>query len=133
MVTGEAMTFSLNGRKGPYYYYNESNRMNLGIRLPGFTPEDYAGLIVLNDTVFDLTNPDYQVVIEMAGIPVDSFSIISGGFHFKRAQNLFVDKVQVEVILSGYFELKALINNEPVTISDGRFDVGIGADNFYVY
>jgi hypothetical protein len=60
-------------------------------------------------------------------------NILSGELTFKRAQNLLVDEKQVEVILSGYFEFKALIDNEPVTISNGRFDVGISPDNFYNY
>ncbi|KAF0199743.1 MAG: hypothetical protein FD166_171 [Bacteroidetes bacterium] len=133
VVSDGAMSFVLNGHKGAYYYYDESNRMNLTLRLPGFTPDSYSDMIILNDTVFDLTNPDCQVVVESAGNPINTFSIISGAFQFKRAQNLLVDKQQVEVILSGYFELKALINGQPVTISDGRFDVGIGPDNFYIY
>jgi len=133
VVSEGAMSFVLNGHKGAYYYYDESNQMNLTFRLNGFTPDSYEDLIMLNDTVFDLTNPEYQVVIESAGTPINTFSIISGGFQFRRAQNLLVDKQQVEVILSGYFELKALINGLPVTISDGRFDVGIGPDNFYIY
>jgi len=133
IVTDGALSFVLNGHKGTYYYYDESNQMTLTFRLSGFTPGSYSDLIVLNDTVFDLSNPDYSVVIETAGNPINTFSIISGGFQFKRAQNLLVDKQQVEVILSGYFELRALINGQPVTISDGRFDVGIGPDNFYIY
>ena len=133
VVSDGAMSFVLNGHKGAYYYYDESNRMNLTLRLPGFTPDGYSDMIILNDTVFDLTNPDCQVVVESEGNPINTFSIISGAFQFKRAQNLLVDKQQVEVILSGYFELKALINGQPVTISDGRFDVGIGPDNFYIY
>lgn len=133
VVSDGAMSFVLNGHKGAYYYYDESNRMNLTLRLPGFTPDSYSDMIILNDTVFDLSNPDCQVVVESAGNPINTFSIISGAFQFKRAQNLLVDKQQVEVILSGYFELKALINGQPVTISDGRFDVGIGPDNFYIY
>ncbi|MBK6345617.1 MAG: hypothetical protein IPF68_06710 [Bacteroidales bacterium] len=133
IVTDGSMSFVLNGHKGAYYYYDESNQMSLTLRLPGFLPDNYTGLIALNDTIIDLASPDCQVIIEIAGTPVESFSIISGGFQFKRAQHLFVDKVQVEVILSGYFEFRALINGQPVTITDGRFDVGIGPDNFYNY
>lgn len=57
--------------------------------------------------------------------------ILEGELNFKRVQILQVDKKVVEAILSGYFDLKAIINGKPITVSDGRFDVGIGRDNFY--
>jgi len=60
-------------------------------------------------------------------------NILSKELYFKRICNLFINAEQVEVNISGYFDFKALINNEPVTISDGRFDVGIDDDNFYIY
>ena len=44
-----------------------------------------------------------------------------------------VDKQQYEIILSGVFDFQALINNEPTSISMGRFDVGIANDNFFKY
>ena len=43
------------------------------------------------------------------------------------------DNEPIEVILSGVFEFQALINNEPVSMSLGRFDVGVGQSNFYNY
>jgi hypothetical protein len=59
--------------------------------------------------------------------------IIGGTLHFKRVQNLLVDKKQVEVILSGTFEYQALMNDVPFSVSEGRFDVAVGKDNFYRY
>jgi len=44
-----------------------------------------------------------------------------------------VDKVLTESILSGTFNFKTFINAEPVSISNGRFDVGIGSENFYKF
>jgi hypothetical protein len=62
-------------------------------------------------------------------IPV---KILSGSLYFKRVQNLSVDKRPIEAILSGYFEFQAIIRDEPVTVSEGRFDLGIGSDNFFL-
>jgi len=133
MVTQNKTSFVLTGQKGSgSYYYNASNKMSITFRLSGFLPEDYRHLVTLNDTTLDLKNPGYSVVITEDTIDYQA-AILNGTLQIKRAQNLFVDTKQVEVILSGYFEFQALLKNKPVTISDGRFDVGIGSDNFYRY
>jgi hypothetical protein len=62
-----------------------------------------------------------------------AIEILNGTFQIKRAQHLLVDNKPEEVILSGVFEFQALINGEPVTISTGRFDVGVGEGNFYTF
>jgi len=130
VVSNNSMSFILDGQKeGPDYYGNYTE-MSMTFKLPGFSPEQYDNLAILNDSTFDLKNPAIQVLVSIDTIEYLA-DILSGELNFKRAQNLQVDKKQVEVILSGYFEFKALINNKPVTISDGRFDVGIGPDNFY--
>jgi hypothetical protein len=130
-VSDSTMSFILDGQKGESdYYYGDYKEMTMTFKLSGFSPEQYSNLTVLNDTTFDLKNPLYQVLVSVDTM-IYTADIISGNIMFKRAQNLQVDKKQVEIILSGYFEFKALINREPVTISDGRFDVGISPDNFY--
>jgi hypothetical protein len=58
--------------------------------------------------------------------------ILEGSLEFIRAQNLLVDKEAAQVILSGRFDMKLVINGEAVTLSDGRFDLGIGPDSFFV-
>ncbi|MEI6747701.1 MAG: hypothetical protein ACOYMF_08915 [Bacteroidales bacterium] len=131
IVSNNKMSFVLNGQKGAAYYY-DFKEMALTFTITGFLPEDYTNLIVFNDTILDLTNPAYQVKVTLDTIEYTA-NILSGELTFKRAQNLFVDKRQIEVILSGYFDFKAKINEEPVTISNGRFDVGISPDNFYFY
>jgi hypothetical protein len=133
IVSENVLAFGLYGHLGSYYYYDNSNRMNLIFKISGLLPEVYSDLTILNDTVFDLTNSGIQVFMQSADSLENPVNILNGELYFKRAQNLLVDKEQVEVILSGYFDFKALISGEPITISDGRFDVGIGPDNFYVY
>jgi hypothetical protein len=133
IVSNNAMSFVLDGQKGNVNYYSGSNNeMTMTFKMSGFTPEQYTNLTVLNDTILDLTNPTYQVLVSIDTIEY-TVNILSGELTFKRAQNLLVDKKQIEVILSGYFDFKAIINKKPVTISNGRFDVGISPDNFYSY
>jgi hypothetical protein len=132
IVSNNEMSFVLDGQKGSSYYYNNSDRMSLTLKMTGFAPENYSDLISLNDTTLDLTNPAFKVIVTMDTTKYTA-TILSGEFTFKRAQNLFVDKKEIEVILSGYFDFRTLINGLPVTISNGRFDVGISPDNFYFY
>lgn len=132
IVENNDMSFNLDGQKGADYYYENSNAMTITFKLTGFAPQGYADLALLNDTILDLTNPAYQVIVSFDTVKYTA-KILSGELNFKRAQNLWVDNTQEEVILSGYFDFKALVNDNPVTVSNGRFDVGIGPDNFYNY
>ena len=117
-------------------YYSGYNTtymdMSIAFVLPGFLPETYVDLVQLNDTIYDLTNPDCHVfaTIDTATFEMDIFS---GQLEFTRAQQLLVDKKPTKVILSGYFDFKALVDKEPISISYGRFDVGVGEFNFFNY
>jgi hypothetical protein len=117
-------------------YYSGYNttyaEMSIAFELPGFLPETYIDLEQLNDTVIDLTNPECHVY---ATIDTSTFEmqIFNGELQFIRAQQLLVDKKPTKVILSGYFDFKALVDGEPISVSYGRFDVGIGEFNFFNY
>lgn len=132
--TGGKTSFTFKGHKAESgsYYYNNSNSMSLNFDLNGFLPSSFSDLIKLNDTIIDLTSPLCKVSL-MTDTVKHQVVVLNGTLNFKRAQNLFVDKKQIEVILSGTFEIHALIENEPTSISAGRFDVGIGPDNFFKY
>jgi len=134
IVKNDSTSFVLTGQKGSNHYYNDSGseKMSMTFKMAGFLPQNYKDLIALNDTILDLSKPTCKTIITI-GSTVISAGILEGQLTFNRAQNLIVDNKPVEIILSGYFEFKALINNEPITISEGRFDVGIGYDNFYKY
>lgn len=132
IVSDSQMSFLLDGQKGTYdIESHDYKEMSIDFRISGLNPAIYNDLILLNDTVFDLTNADCKVLITIDTTKY-SVKILSGELKFKRAQNLLVDTKHIEVILSGYFEFKVLINNKPITVSNGRFDVGIGPDNFYI-
>jgi hypothetical protein len=131
----EKTSFSLKGHIGQsryYYYESNENSIILNFDLYGFKPVSLSGLLALNDTTINLTNPLCKVSLTLDTITYDA-TVISGSLNFKRAQNLLVDKKQYEIILSGVFDFQATINNEPSSISLGRFDVGIADDNFFKY
>jgi hypothetical protein len=122
--TGGITSFMLKGQKN-------YTAMSLTVELPGFSPEVYTDLVQLNDKVFDLTQPDCHVYVDFGGSDSE-IQILNGELEFKRAQQLLVDTQPVKVILSGYFHFQALVDGEPISVSYGRFDVGI-SDNFYYY
>jgi hypothetical protein len=119
------------GQKGTGYYANE-NSFRMTLILSDFHPLTYADLISLHDTTLELTDPRYE--IQLSDDTSDyATEILNGTFRINRAQHLRVDNKPEEVILSGVFEFQARINGEPVTVSTGRFDLGVGEDNFYRY
>lgn len=126
LTTGDKTIFVLNGiiREG---YADE---MTVKFVMSGFTPVKYSDLVALNDTTINLTDPGCKVTMVRSG-EEDTLSVISGELQFKRVQHLFVDNRSTEAILSGYFSFKTFIDAQPVTLSHGRFDVGINDDNFY--
>jgi hypothetical protein len=133
IVTNNLTSFILSGQLGDGGYYSTAyDKMTIAFKISGFLPSKYAEMVSLNDSILDLKNPAYQVVITKDTTNY-SATILNGQLEFKRAQNLLVDTKQVEVILSGYFEFQALVDKMPITVSNGRFDVGIGYSNFYNY
>jgi len=133
--TGGKTSFMLKGHmsQGYYYYYDYNDEASLIFDFYSFDPQVYTDLISLNDLTVDLTGSTcgVRVIRDTANYDLD---ILSGTLVFKRAQNLYVDKKLVEVILSGTFEFQALVDgDEPISVTLGRFDVGIGYDNFFRY
>ena len=124
IVSGGVTSFLLSGRM----LYKD---MALEVRMADFPPDSYTDLIDLHNTSLNLTDEDYSVIIEEDGVDHE-VQILNGTFHFKRTQNLFVDKELFGVVLSGTFQFQAIIDGEPITVSDGRFDVSVNENNFYV-
>jgi hypothetical protein len=138
--TGGITRFVLKGSQGvvdinsyyPYDYYGGYIDMSISFDLPGFLPETYTDLVTLDSTVFDLADPDCNITTTIGADTVD-MEILNGELRFKRAQHLFVDERSVKVILSGTFNFQALVEGDPISISYGRFDVGLGDYNFFRY
>ena len=131
IVSDNAMKFILNGNIKTTNYYGNSGKMSISFNISDFTPQKYSDLTSLNEKSYNLKETSNQVIITI-GTTEYTEEVISGKLTFKKVQNLLVDKQPVQVILSGYFELQILIDNIPTTISNGRFDIGIGEDNFYL-
>lgn len=125
---GTETTFTFTGDRK--YAYSDGD-MTMYITISGIAPKDYAGLSVLDNKVYDLTSPDISVEMYIDGKYVQP-QILNGTLFFKRYQKLFVDKEFKECILSGVFEMQLKIDGENHTISEGRFDIGLSKNNFYV-
>lgn len=125
VIEGGVSTFSLNGHRS-----NSYSSRTLEFRLPGITADTYDDLVSLHEKTFNLLD-EGTVVSMTTDWSQSQVEVIEGELKFQRAQHLIVDGTPFQVILSGTFELKLKIDNIPVTISDGRFDVGITEDSFY--
>lgn len=124
-VNEDGTSFQFDGKLGGTY-----EEMSVTLVLADFSPDEYLDLMELHKKDLDLTDPTYQVSVRIQGIDYPA-EILNGTFSFKRAQSMTVDQELFEVILSGTFEFQAIINTVPVTVSNGRFDVGVGEHNFY--
>ena len=134
IYAGGTTSFVLKGQKNSYgyYYWDNMKEMTLTFRLPAIQPSSYHNLTILDKMKIDLSSEDGLVTLFMDGETFEP-EILQGELEFKRVQQLFVDTKETEVILSGVFSFQALVNGEPVSLSEGRFDVGIGIDNFFRY
>lgn len=121
----------LRGQKGGQYW-NSGEVFTMTLTINNFHPTTYEDLVSLDKRVIDLSDDNYELAINDGPISHD-VELLNGIFEFKRAQRLLVDGQPQEVILSGVFDLQAIIDGEPVSISEGRFDVGVGRYNFFVY
>jgi hypothetical protein len=125
-VTPEEVLFTLEGERK--LGSNTNQLVEIQFVLPGVTFETYNNLIELHQQTYDLTQLTVRIATD---VNVSEVIISEGNLEFVRAQNLWVDRRQTEVILSGRFNFKGTMDGEPITISEGRFDLGISDDNFY--
>ncbi|HYW95115.1 MAG TPA: hypothetical protein VE870_05980 [Bacteroidales bacterium] len=106
--------------------------VKLTFSIKGYSPPDYIDLKTLDNTVINLKDTGNTVTLEI-GDSEKILNLIEGELTFKRVQNLYVDEELDRAIVSGTFNFKTFLDNEPVAISHGRFDFGIGYENFYNY
>ncbi|MCB2197138.1 MAG: hypothetical protein KQH79_14855 [Bacteroidetes bacterium] len=132
-ITSFTFSGQLNNAGDSHYSrgFYETN-MAMTLTLNNLNISEYTDLILLNDSIIDLTNDDCSMVF-ILGKDTIKPSIPMGEFHFKKAQHLFIDEEPTEVILSGIFNFQLLINNEPKSISHGRFDVTIREYDIFNY
>lgn len=110
---------------------NYSNN-NLALRfiLTNSNVNIYQDLLVYNDTIIKLDSEAITVEMIYDG-SAKIIDIIEGELHFKKCRKLFIDDIENEIIMSGYFNLKFIVNNIPSNMSEGRFDFGVNNGNFH--
>jgi len=124
IVKNDTTFFRFNGR------LNDYKEMSITFTMNDFLPNVYDELIQLDQKILDLKDIRYGIVIKIEG-KTQNMKLLGGMLEFKKAQKLIVDKKAEEVILSGIFQFQIVIDDEPFTISRGRFDQGISYDNFF--
>jgi hypothetical protein len=132
IINDGKFVFQLGGSFSDSYFGDGNYNLTLKFYLPVSLPVQYADLVDLDNDTISLKEPGSKVIFKNES-NADTVKVIGGYVYFKRVQKLYVDDEMNEVILSGYFMIQMLVNDEPVSVSEGRFDVGIGEDNFFSY
>lgn len=128
-VKGNTTVFQLVGKTGDFLTSKTST--SLSFQVTNVAPTSPEGLDVLNKKVFQLTDPAVEVYLEQNGRR-SKLAIRTGTLIFERVQRVTIDRKYSQMILSGYFDISATLNGGLISISDGRFDVGIrDGYNFY--
>lgn len=125
IVNPDTVHMIFRGRMGSY-------PVDLKFSIKGFSPETYYDLTLLDDTIINLKENGRAVSLKI-GNETTELNLIEGELIIKKVQRLYVDEELSRSIMSGYFNLKTFLNNEPISISQGRFDFGVGYENFYYY
>jgi len=125
IVNTDTLHLILRGRMG-------SQDVDLKISIKGLSPATYFDLTELGGTTFNLKETGRSVTLK-TGDQTTILTLIEGELQVTRVQRLYVDEEPTRSIMSGYLNLKTFLNNEPIAISHGRFDLGIGYENFYNY
>ena len=129
VYSNNQLQFSLSGKITYYPYKN----MTLSFIFSPSTPiSDYTDLLQLNDVKINLTDNDCTVKM-LQDHNETILTVLGGELYFKRTQLLSIDDKVNRVILSGTFDVKFIKNELPETILNGRFDLGITENIFYVH
>jgi hypothetical protein len=110
-----------------------SGEVDLTISFNGFSPQTSYDLTMLDDTTINLKESGRAVTLKFDQEEAIDLELIEGELNINRVQRLYVDEDLSRTIMSGYFQFKTFLDKEPVAISQGRFDLGIGYENFYNY
>ncbi len=127
-VEGDTIYFSLSGQWKSNSFGTVLQTMT--IRFTGYRAKSFADLDILNGVTLDLTSPSSSIDMPLDPVPPLYTSaavakVNSGTFVIRRAQRLYLDDVLQETILSGEFQFEGTLLNEPFSVTNGRFDLGI--------
>jgi hypothetical protein len=128
IIENDTTQFLFQGHTGGGYY--EDNSLSLKIYFAELNLSEYGDLASFHNTEFILTSDNCRIEL-IENNQTKHPDIIIGSFVFNRVQNLYVDKRPEQIIISGYFSFNLLIDKVPVSISDGRYDIGIAEYNFF--
>jgi hypothetical protein len=123
IVNGDTLHFTLRGRMG-------TQNVDLKFSVKGYSPATYFDLTDLDNKTINLKESGRAVTLKIGNVTT-VLNLIEGELTIKRVQRLYVDEEPTRTIISGEFNLKTFLDNEPIAISYGRFDLGIGYENFY--
>lgn len=126
-----SVSFLFTGQRG-LVSYAPGEPFSINFVFPDLQVERYDDLMVLHNSLWDLANENMEVIVA-EGHSRDTLEVLNGTLRFRRAQYLLVDQKAEQVILSGIFEFQAVRDGVPVTVSNGRFDVGVADHNFFRY
>jgi len=111
--------------------HSTQKEMTLQFTIPTASPmKDLQDLLLLHNRKISI--PD-SCSVKISQSTDTVITVIGGELYFKRAQLLSIDDQMNRIILSGTFDLQLLKDGFPVTISNGRFDVGIPKKVFFSY
>ncbi|WP_320053230.1 hypothetical protein [uncultured Acetobacteroides sp.] len=122
-ANGSYTEFKFNGSMYDDYRHNE-DPVTLIFRSTSIRPTTAEELIKQNGQIYQLNTSDFEVYLNSGGIPTKLTSV-RGTLTFQRIQRVLVDKKYTEMILSGYFDLSGSANGNTISITDGRFDIGV--------
>ncbi|MEX2370184.1 MAG: hypothetical protein WD578_04180 [Bacteroidales bacterium] len=125
IVNTDTIHMTFRGRMG-------SKDVDLKFSVKGFSPKTNYDLTILDDTTINLKDIGRAVTLKIGDVTTN-LELIEGELIINRVQRLYVDEDLSRTIMSGYFMLKTFLDDEPIAISNGRFDLGIGYENFYNY
>lgn len=109
----------------------EGRAYMLTFSFPDFLPKQHEDMLWFDNQKTDLTDSEKCCVFLNDGSTNTKLTILEGEMEIKRAQKLYVDRELYRTVLSGRFSFKAIDNDIPYSFSSGRFDLGIGDDNFF--
>jgi hypothetical protein len=125
IVNADTVHLILRGRMG-------NQNVDLKFSIKGYSPATNFDLTELNNKTINLKDSGRSVTLKI-GSETTVLKLIEGELQINKVQRLYVDEEPTRAIMSGYFNLKTFLNDEPIAISFGRFDLGIGYENFYNY
>ena len=130
MYKDNQLIFSLNGKRK-----NDREKMEMVFTFDMPQMNSYKDLLNLHDKEINLADTAISSVkITRDERDSSNLDVISGRLYFQRVQLLRIDDVENRIILSGWFAVQFNSNGTyPVSISNGRFDVGVTKDFFFLY